>query len=148
MKKSESNLGKTLLQSLLIYLVVFLGLAGSVFSNEIVAVGTPLVKIESGFQGSTRVELDAQKRSEYLVVIDFDGQNYRWKTRENKILNLSKSGIFYTFHAFDGSGYVKIGDMSALSQSSEKQYFYMGHLILGLDTITYWGVVQNYGLER
>ena len=53
--------------------------------NEIVAVGTPLVKIESGFQGSTRIELDAQKRSEYLVVIDFDGQNYRWKTRENKI---------------------------------------------------------------
>ena len=74
-------------------------------------------------------------------------QYYRWKTRENKILNLSKSGIFYTFHAFDGSGYVKIGDMSALSQSSEKQYFYMEHLILGLDTITYWGVVQNYGLE-
>ena len=33
MKKSESNLGKNLLKSLLIYLVVFLGLAGSVFSN-------------------------------------------------------------------------------------------------------------------
>ena len=32
MKKSESNLGKTLLKSLLIYLVVFLGLAGSVLS--------------------------------------------------------------------------------------------------------------------
>ena len=51
------------------------------------------------------------------------------------------------FHAFDGSGYVKIGDMSALSQSSEKQYFYMEHLILGLETITYWGVVQNFGLR-
>ena len=64
-----------------------------------------------------------------------------------KILNLSKSGIFYTFHAFYGSGYVKIGDMSALSQSREKQYFYMEHLILGLETITYWGVVQNFGLS-
>ena len=64
------------------------------------------------------------------------------------VAKLSKSGIFYTFHAFDGSGYVKIGDMSALSQSSEKQYFYMEHLILGLETITYWGGVQNYGLER
>ena len=50
MGKSESNLGKTFLKSLLIYLVIFLGLAGSIFSNEIVAVGTPLVKIEVDFR--------------------------------------------------------------------------------------------------
>ena len=63
------------------------------------------------------------------------------------VAKLSKSGIFFTVQAYDGSGYVKIGDMSALSQSSEKQYFYMEHLILGLETITYWGVVQNFGLR-
>mgnify|MGYP003317056003 CR=1 FL=1 len=54
---------------------------------------------------------------------------------------LYKSWIFFLFHALDGSGYDKIGDMSALFQSSEKQYFYMEHLIPGLETITYLGEV-------
>ena len=40
------------------------------------------------------------------------------------VAKLSKSGIFITFHTFDGSGYVKIGEMPAFSLSSKPLFLY------------------------
>ena len=78
----------TKLTSLLAYILI-LSQYGIAHSNEIIAIGTPIVKIESGFQGTSRVELDSQQCSEYLVVIEYDGHNLQWKTREKKVLKLN-----------------------------------------------------------
>ena len=65
---------------------IFLFLEKSIFSNDIIAFGTPLIKIESSFESTNRYELNKSESTEFVVAIGFDGKNYLWKTRENKVL--------------------------------------------------------------
>ena len=67
--------------------------------------------------------------------------------RQRKRLIRSESGGFITFHAVDGSGYVRILKPEVVA--SMKQRFseadlaavpdYVEHLLIGLDSITYYG---------
>ena len=69
-----------------ISITLFLFLVKSVYSKEIVMFGTPFAKVESTLELTQRYELNASESSKYVVAIEFDGKDFRWKKRENKIL--------------------------------------------------------------
>ena len=125
---------------------IFLFLEKSIFSNDIIAFGTPLIKIESSFESTNRYELNKSESTEFVVAIGFDGKNYLWKTRENKVLKYSTKGAFHYFVNEEGSGYIKIGDLSKMG-GAEKKYLYLEHIHLGFSTITYWGVVDSFNMN-
>ena len=129
-----------------ISITIFLFLVKSVYSKEIVMFGTPLVKVESTLELTQRFELNARESSKYVVAIEFDGKDFRWKTRENKILKYSKAGAFHYFVNESGSGYVKVGDLSKMG-GAENQYLYLEHIHLGFSTITYWGTVDSFKMD-
>ena len=84
--------------------------------------------------------------SKFVVAIGFDGKNYLWKTRKNKVLEYSTKGAFHFFVNEEGSGYIKIGDLSKMG-GAEKKYLYLKHIHLGFSTITYWGVVDSFNMN-
>jgi hypothetical protein len=80
------------------------------------------------------------------IVSEIDGKYY-WATRENKQLVRTESGAFITFVAVNGSGYVrfinpKMKQAAALMSETEAKYDYVEHLVIGLGSVTYWGVSQ------
>lgn len=113
-------------------------------ADDVIALGTPLIKIESSFESTKRYELSETEMSEYILVIVFSGKEIRWKSRNNKLLTYTRSGAFHHFVNESGSGYIKIGDISQFTGGSEKQYLYIEHIHLGFSTITYWGVIDSF----
>ena len=77
-------------------------------------------------------------------VISEIGVRFYWASRDNKELRRYESGAFTTFVAVDGSGYVRVihSDMkaaAALVYGSAKEFDYVEHMLLGLDSVTYYG---------
>ena len=119
---------------------VFLLLAFSVSSRaEIIFIGVPLSKTELSGDNVARTTLNALAQQEFQVVIVEDGGRYFWKTREMKELERQESGIYVTYQAVDGSGYVRIGSLTAIDSNTTQDISYIEHLKLGLSTITYQG---------
>lgn len=127
--------------------VLFLLLTSTCYAQNFQFTGTPSVKVSEG--GSERnaerlssaMSLSAQSR-----IREVDGKFF-WESRGNKQLVKIESGAFITFIAPDGSGYVKIinsslKDAASLMSSTEKNFDYTEHLILGLRTVTYYGKVN------
>ena len=102
---------------------------------EEIFIGTPIARIELAGEQVQRTMLDSASQSEFQVIIQKLDDRYFWKTREMKELERHQSGIFVTYQAIDGSGYVRI-DSSANASSPIS---YIEHLKLGLATITYQG---------
>lgn len=102
-------------------------------------IGTPIARTELAGEQVQRTMLDRSSQSEFQVIIQRDGDRYFWKTREMKELERHQSGIFVTYQAIDGSGYVRI-DSSANASSP---IGYIEHLKLGLATITYQGRISK-----
>ncbi len=76
------------------------------------------------------------------------GDRYFWTSRDNLELFRSEEGIFVTFFATNGAGYVRvikanerIGN-SALSKMDEN-FDYVEHVILGLRGYTYYGTIKR-----
>lgn len=106
---------------------------------EEIFIGTPISRTELAGEQVQRTMLDRSSQSEFQVIIQRDGDRYFWKTREMKELERHESGIFVTYQAIDGSGYVRI-DSSANASSP---IGYIEHLNLGLATLTYQGQVSK-----
>ena len=106
--------------------------------------GIPSVKISEG--GTDRVveKLERTNASNLAVVISEINGRYYWASRENKELSVSEAGAFITFTAVDGSGYVRILDpqmksAASLAYDSAKAFDYVEHLLIGLNSVTYYG---------
>ena len=88
-----------------------------------------------------RTQLTASQQQEFqAVIVEKDGK-YFWKNREMKELQKHKGGIFITYQATDGSGYVRIDTFGASNAKGTGNIDYIEHLKLGLNTITYQGLV-------
>jgi len=112
-------------------------------TEEIVFTGIPRIKIliENGSQG-TPEKLSQAKSIEYKCTITKVDNKYYWTTRENVELISVQSGIYTTFIAVNGAGYVRIIDpeMKKIAfKEGDQPYDYMEHLLLGLSTISYYG---------
>ena len=115
---------------------------------EEVFVGLPLAKTELSGEYLERTKLDKGDQLEFKVIIVKEGDRFFWKTREMKELTRHQSGLFVTYQAVDGAGYVRvdlsggaIGDLKVPGSPSDIGY--IEHIKLGLNTITYQGRVSK-----
>jgi hypothetical protein len=118
---------------------LFLVLVCSSTWAEEIFTGTPIARTVLDGDQAQRTMLDSSSQSEFQVIIQKLDDRYFWKTREMKELEKHQSGIFVTYQAIDGSGYVRI-DSSADASSPTG---YIEHQKLGLATITYQGQVSK-----
>ena len=106
--------------------------------------GSPLVKIESGQDGTELVSMSPSQRQEFHVgIVKRDGR-YFWSTREDRELLHTQSGAYHLFIDPLGGGYVKVEVTSLLLPDSDTPIRYIEHLSLGLATLTYWGTAEAF----
>ena len=127
-------------------LVAVLGLATEASAQAVtVFSGVPTVKVsESGVDRSAEKLTRAASADAGCVISEIAGEYY-WATRQNKQMTRHESGAFITFVAVDGSGYVRAiapgrKKEASLMSPGERQFDYVEHLVLGLGSITYYGV--------
>lgn len=138
----------------LIVSVICLLWSFSASAGEVVFEGYPVLKIETdGQSAATYVITDSESRP-YKVVIEKRGEDYFWSTRKNVQLVPVYSGVYITFVAVNGSGYVRVLNhfMHELYQmipeeEKLKNYLYTEHLLHQMGSITYYGVAQ-YELQN
>jgi hypothetical protein len=110
--------------------------------------GRPMVRIgEGGLKPGNLEHLSPDEAAKYQCVIHQNGDKYYWTSRENKELLRTTSGAFVTFMARDGSGYIRIINptlktAASLMSENANKFDYVEHLLMGLVTITYYGVTQ------
>ena len=106
--------------------------------------GIPSVKVTEGGIERTAEKIEQSKSfSVACIVKEIDGK-YFWETRGNKPLLKIDSGAFILFLAVDGSGYVRLiksslKEVASVMSTTEKNFDYVEHLILGLRLVTYYG---------
>ncbi len=99
--------------------------------------GAPDIQTKSTVEESVRIEMDSVKKKNHRVIIIKDGDEFYWESREKRKLIRSIQGPFTLFIDPTGGGYIKV-------TSSEGKMIYMEHLSQGLNTFTYWGVVEHF----
>ena len=115
---------------------------------EDVFVGIPLARTLLSGEQLQRTLIDKDDQLEFKVIIVKEGDRFFWKTREMKALTRHQSGLFVTYQALDGSGYVTVdlsgGAIGELNvPGSSLDIGYLEHLKFGLNTITYQGRVSE-----
>ena len=107
--------------------------------------GLPSVKITEGGVENSAEKLDRATASTLFCVINEKDGKFYWETRGNKPLLKIDSNAFVIYVAVDGSGYVRVlkpefKKAAASISATEKNYDYVEHMLLGLRTITYYGI--------
>lgn len=95
---------------------------------------------------TTEATLSSKQATEARVRIIRTETGYIWETRKNLLLEKSESGVYITYTALNGAGYVRVINpaMRSMLQSlpptqREKEFAYMEHLVNRLGSITYFG---------
>jgi hypothetical protein len=130
-----------------LFLLGFLYSSLSTLGQEIVEFeGIPSKKVErtTDFSNSTIVSgLESQSAA---VRISKSGENYFWTSRNSIPMRKVEDGIYITYWAIDGTGYVR-----TLTSAARKVYqrqavdnqvgqtMYVEHILIGLESITYYG---------
>ena len=114
--------------------------------GEIIFEGYPVTKFETNGVESAKNVLSSSDGMEYKVEITKQGENFYWATRGNVQLHPITSGVYVTYLAVNGAGYVRTYNeqMMRLYNSlpeSQKQteLIYMEHLTHQIGSITYYG---------
>lgn len=119
----------------------------SVGQATTVFAGLPGVKISEGGVERVPENVTRDRAVNLACVISRIGDKYYWASRENKEMIRIVSGAFITFLAVDGAGYVRIvapgmkGTVSLMSDT-ETRFDYVEHALIGLRSITYYGVTR------
>ena len=109
--------------------------------------GIPSVKIvEAGLERAVEKIEQSKALSVSCIVREVDGK-FVWETRGNKQLLKADVGAFITFSAVDGSGYIRVlkpmpKEMMSLMSTTEQNFDYTEHMLLGLRSITYYGKIM------
>lgn len=131
--------------NLLLILSLTGGLAIPKQEAETAFIGLPTHKVsEGGFERTPEI-LTREKAANLRCIISKIGKEYYWASRENVRMVRIESGAFITFLAVNGSGYVRIinpelKEAASLMSKTEKAFDYTEHLLVGLRSISYWGV--------
>jgi hypothetical protein len=112
-------------------------------AQELVLSGTPSKMIEVDQFGDRRTQSDFVENK---LQITKDGENYYWASRGNIPLARTSSGIYITYIAADGSGYIKTVNETAKAKFIEQspdntvgRYTYVEHITHDLTSITLYG---------
>ena len=100
--------------------------------------GFPSLKLMETGEAQTRIPLNPGEGPAHACVVTKVGDRYFWTSRDNKELIRSVSGVFVTFQAVDGSGYVRY-TVSHLGIGTEPKYDYVEHVTHWLTGFTYYG---------
>ena len=132
-------------------LVLLVGCAGFVAAGQQTAAitvftGTPQFKISE--EGVERLPeaVDRQAAPGLGVVITRIGDDYYWASRENTpMVAIDGAGAYVTYVASNGSGYVRVikpemKQAASLAGGAEAAYDYVEHALIGLRSVTYYGV--------
>ena len=133
------------LSPLVLWLAIF-STAGEAQDHRVVFEGRPLHKVESSFTQTETFDLGPDASFEYSVrIVERSGQFY-WASRGMKRLVRHEAGAYITFHAVDGSGYVRIGIPMMMdlrdqlpADARRREIGYTEHLLAGFTSITYYG---------
>lgn len=115
-----------------------------VCADSLIFTGIPSVRISEGGNDRVVEQIKKAKKIEFSCVIkEVDGK-YFWETRGNKQLVKIDTEGFVTFIAGDGSGYIRmikpeLKELTSRMSSTEKDYDYVEHLLIGLRNVTYYG---------
>lgn len=131
----------------LVFLIVFTAFVAAYGQDyQVVFEGRPLVKVDSSFERTTTQKLTADESFELLVRIVERQGKYYWASRGMKELVRSESGAYLTFHAIDGSGYVRVGTPMMLDlrdrmpePQRQREIGYVEHLVIQFQSVTYYG---------
>jgi hypothetical protein len=114
--------------------------------GDIIFEGYPVTKFENYGIESTKDFLSSSDSTGYKVQITKQGDKFYWATRGNVQLHPKISGVYVTYIAVNGAGYVRTYNekMMRLYNSlpvSQKQteLTYMEHLTHKIGSITYYG---------
>jgi hypothetical protein len=107
-------------------------------------IGIPVTKISESGEFTSSKEIS--NKAEFRCVISATDGKYYWKTRENKEMVKVRSGIYITYIALNGSGYVRVIDQEMkkiVFKDGETKFDYKEHLISGLSSVTYYGITKQ-----
>ena len=114
--------------------------------ESVVFEGRPVRKVESSFLATGAVDLSGDEAFEFQVRIVERQGKFFWATRGMKELVRSESDAYITYHAIDGSGYVRVGSpflldlMDQLPDDQRQQEIgYVEHLLIQFASLTYYG---------
>lgn len=114
-------------------------------SAKTVFSGRPSIKISEGGVERLPEQLPREKAVNLGCVISQIGDSYYWASRENvELARIDSGGAFVTYLALNGSGYVRFikpefKKAAALVSPAAGQFDYVEHLLLGLESVTYYG---------
>ena len=130
---------KTQIATLFLLATLCVGLAPAVDERE-VFFGFPTIKYQVSVDESQRTKLTTADSTKNAVRIVKVGDDYIWKTRENRKLVYSYPGYgdFHYFIDTQGGGYVKI------ARTPAGKVTFLEHVGLGMVTITYFGSAQSF----
>lgn len=106
-------------------------------TESVVLIGVPITQSKGNIQSSENFKLTESQQNEYRLLITKAGEDYFWKTRENKQLIKGQSGEITIFIEPGGAGYVRISKVDG-------KVLYMEHMTHGFQTITYWGIAEDF----
>ena len=121
--------------------------SGSGAQATTVFAGLPGVKISEGGVERVPENVSRDRAVNLACVISRIGEKYYWASRENKEMVRIASGAFITFLAVDGAGYVRIvapgmKEAVSLMGDTETKFDYVEHALIGLRSVTYYGVTR------
>ncbi len=137
------------MKKIVLMLVLILSTSPIFAGESIVFSGIPEIKISEGGLSRIPEKVNKEKAIRYKCTISKIDDKYLWTTRENIELIPVESGAYITFLAVNGSGYVRIikpvmrnvvKQMGAMAGDPEEKFDYVEHLLLGLKSITYYGI--------
>jgi hypothetical protein len=118
--------------------------AQAMSQSRTVFAGVPAIKIQEAGLGRAPLELERAEAVKWACVISEIGGKFYWASRENRELTRQTSGSFITYVAVDGSGYVRVigpdaKQRAASMSATEAEFDYVEHLLIGLQSVTYYG---------
>jgi len=133
---------------ILLVLSVFFLFTVSVAQVETVFSGSPEIKVSEGGIERTPDIVSAKDATNLKCIISKIGDKYYWASRENKELIRFEAGAFITFVSPEGVGYVRIINseskaIAALTSATEERFDYVEHLLIGLKSVTYYGIASQ-----
>jgi hypothetical protein len=109
--------------------------------------GRPSLKISEGGIERTPEQVSRDRAINLECIISQIGTSYYWASRENVPMVRVDSGGFITYVAANGAGYVRVVKpeakaAAALMSDTEERFDYVEHALIGLRSVTYYGIRQ------
>ncbi|HAJ77319.1 MAG TPA: hypothetical protein DCM64_12820 [Gammaproteobacteria bacterium] len=128
------------------FLLLLLHLPHATGQEQLIFEGLPSKRIERTTDNTHTATISGLESRSAAVRITKSGDNYFWESQNNTPMTKIGDGIYVTYLAIDGSGYVRTLNSTAREVYQRQspinqlgQTMYVEHILIGLDSITYYG---------